>query len=78
MMAAKAQTTGEPSFDAPVQLFLGRFFAIAAYNVSSYDVAHDGRFLMIEPPGANERAQLGSIVVVQNWAEEIKKRVPKK
>ena len=33
---------------------------------------------MFESLGASERPALTSIVVVQNWAEELKKRVPKK
>jgi serine/threonine-protein kinase len=78
MMAVKMQTADEPSFDAPVQLFAGRFLLTTNSTAASYDVARDGRFLMIEPPGANDRPALASIVVVQNWAEELKKRVPKK
>jgi hypothetical protein len=42
-------------------------------QVSSYDVARDGRFLMIEPLDATG----ASIVVVQNWFEELKRRVPR-
>jgi hypothetical protein len=33
---------------------------------------------MLESPGAGEKPALTSVVVVQNWAEELKKRVPKK
>jgi serine/threonine-protein kinase len=43
----------------------------------SYDVAPDGRFLVIQPTtGANARTATSSIVVVQNWTEELKRQVP--
>ena len=46
-------------------------------RVGSYDVAPDGRFLMlkqVETPGA--ASELPTVVVVKNWAEELKRRVP--
>jgi serine/threonine protein kinase len=55
-------------FDRAVELFTVPYVVEGAY-----DVAADGRFLMIRPtamPGA------GEIVVVQNWPEELKQRVP--
>ena len=42
----------------------------------SYDVARDGRFLMIEEPTAPAKSHRAGIVVVQNWTEELKRRVP--
>jgi hypothetical protein len=45
-------------------------------TVSSYDVAPDGRFLMIEPSDTSADAAPASIVVVENWAEEIKRLAP--
>jgi serine/threonine-protein kinase len=48
-----------------------------AYNVTpqppSYDVAPDGRFLMLKPSADRQRFQ--PIVVVLNWFEELKERV---
>jgi hypothetical protein len=45
----------------------------------SYDVARDGRFLMLEPPGsAAATAPSAGIVVVQNWTHELERRVPHK
>jgi DNA-binding winged helix-turn-helix (wHTH) protein/Tol biopolymer transport system component len=75
MMAVAVETEGEFSFDSPVQLFNRAFLNIGGRGVyfSTYDVAGDGRFLMIQPsagPADN------SIVVVQNWFEELKHRVP--
>lgn len=46
-------------------------------RVGSYDVAPDGRFLMLKPvetPGVS--SELPAVVVVKNWAEELKRRVP--
>jgi hypothetical protein len=44
-------------------------------NFSYYDVSADGqRFLMLKP---TEQAQAATqIVVVQNWFEELKQKVP--
>jgi len=77
MLAVAVETEGEFSFAAPVQLFSGSYRSIAASVASSYDVARDGRFLMIQDEdAANTNAPPGSIVVVQNWFEELKQRVP--
>jgi Tol biopolymer transport system component len=77
MMAAKVQPGAEITFDKPVQLFEGRFFTNPAPATSSYDVARDGRFLMIQPSGSDEPPTT-NIVVVQNFSEELKRRVPHK
>ena len=77
MMAVAVETAGEFSFGAPVQLFSEPYFTAPNPGSRSYDVARDGRFLMIQPPGGAQGATgLSSIVVVQNWTEELKQRVP--
>ena len=78
-MYAVAVKTGaaEFSFDTPVLLFSGSFFGEPRAEVRSYDVAPDGRFLMIQREdavGANDTP--ASIVIVQNWFEELKRLVP--
>jgi serine/threonine-protein kinase len=74
MMAVSVTTADEFSFELPVQLFVAATQRIlTGSQMSSYDVARDGRFLMIEPLDATG----ASIVVVQNWFEELKKRVPR-
>jgi Tol biopolymer transport system component len=74
LMAVAVRAEGqELSFDSPVELFRG-FMAIPDATVSSYDVAPDGRFLMMQAPGLDAAGE--SIIVVQNWIEEIKARVP--
>ena len=61
-------------FDRPIPLFKDRFSRRGAYAgpTSTYDVAPDGRFLMVDP------AQGGgtSFVVVLHWLEELKRLVP--
>jgi hypothetical protein len=61
----------------PTELFRGRYYfgaEIAAPHV--YDVAQDGRFLMIKEAGAAGAAVRPDIVIVQNWFEELKRLVP--
>jgi hypothetical protein len=76
-MAVAVETEDEFSFAAPVELFSEPYFINAVPFVRSYDVARDGRFLMIQPQGSpDDPAGLSSIVVVENWLEELKQRVP--
>jgi dipeptidyl aminopeptidase/acylaminoacyl peptidase len=68
--------TTQPSFSAgkPKMLFEAPYLALAT-TVPSYDVAPDGeRFLMMK----TGQATLSStqINIVQNWFEELKRRVP--
>jgi hypothetical protein len=77
MMSVPVKTEGAFSFTAPVELFSGRYFTAPGLGARSYDVARDGRFLMIDPQGdASTSGGASSIVVVQNWTEELKRRVP--
>jgi hypothetical protein len=75
MMAVDIAT--QPSFTAgkPHMLFEGPYLPTPLTN-PNYDVSHDGqRFLMLKPV-EQEQAALPQIVVVQNWFEELKRRVP--
>jgi serine/threonine-protein kinase len=79
MHAAAVADEEELAFAVSQQLFSGNFFGSPSPESSSYDVAPDGRFLMIEiedASGANDEP--ASIVVVQNWLEELKQRVSTK
>jgi serine/threonine-protein kinase len=70
-------SAGNPTrlFEAHSAVLDGRFSGIG--TVRTYDVARDGRFLMIKEDAiADEHAAPPSIVVVQNWLEELKRRVP--
>ena len=54
--------------------FEGAFYTT---GVRQYDVAADGRFLMIKSEGtATEDAAPGQIVVVENWFSELDRLVP--
>jgi len=86
VMAAAVQTVpafsaGNPVklFDAPDLVLDGRFSALslAANTNRTYDVARDGRFLMIKShAAASDRTALSrSLVIVENWIEEVKARV---
>ena len=76
-MAVAVESEGAFSFGAPAQLFNGPYLTLPSPGVRSYDVSRDGRFLMIEPQGGGrDAAGLSSIVVVENWTEELKQRVP--
>jgi serine/threonine-protein kinase len=71
----------EFSFAPPVVLFDRPYFHGFGDNpsgldiIGTYDVAADGRFLMIPESGDPNRAgpPATGIVVVQNWVEELKK-----
>jgi Tol biopolymer transport system component len=76
LMRVAVETEGAFPFAAPEQLFVGPYLALATPFGSSYDVAKDGRFLMIALPGTGSAAAPASIVVVENWAEELKRLVP--
>jgi len=66
----------------PAQLLEGRYFAGYGGLVvgRTYDVSPDGRrFLMIKPGAGNDSTAVpASLVVVQNWVEELKRLVPTK
>jgi serine/threonine-protein kinase len=74
MMAVAVETGDEFSFAAPRALFSAPYVQRAAPLNRGYDVAPDGRFLMILPADENRTATPASIVVVQNFGEEIRQR----
>jgi hypothetical protein len=70
--------TLRPTFTAaePRQIFEGRYGATA--GIRSYDVTADGRrFLMVQQ---KERPAVAAaeMILVQNWLEEVRARVPVK
>ena len=75
MMAVAVSNDGSDlSFTPPQQLFSGPY-AVMGEASRSYDVARDGRFLMMLPADQNSARTPGSIIVVQNFTEELKRRV---
>jgi serine/threonine-protein kinase len=74
MMAVDVTTEPTFSADKPKMLFEGLYVA-APRALTNYDVSPDGqRFLMIKP--SEQNTALTQIVLVQNWFEELKRRVP--
>jgi len=79
MNAVGVETEPELAFAPPRQLFSGPYWVEPRADIRSYDVARDGRFLMIEPDDAAAASGApGSIIVVQNWGEELKRLVSTK
>jgi serine/threonine-protein kinase len=77
VMSVKMQAAADLSFSAPERLFSGPYLLVEGGGNQSYDVASDGRFLMVElPGGAPAAAGSQNIVVVQNWTQELERRVP--
>jgi hypothetical protein len=57
-------------------LFRGTYTPSPA-GFPNYDVSPDGqRFLMVKSAEQSSSSSLTQIVVVQNWFEELKRRVP--
>ena len=57
---------------APVKLFADDFMNRGL--AIDYDVAPDGRFLMLKPEGP----RTGVVVIAVNWLEELKRRTRQK
>lgn len=70
--------SGEPRFAAgiPARIIDGPYFIGGPYR--SYDISRDGRrFLMIKPDRPVGSPSGGTIVVVQNWADELQRLLPR-
>ena len=72
MMAVSVSTEPEFDFDPPTALFEGDYIPDPFGN-PNYDVAPDGRFLMIR--GGREQASRHRINVIVNWFREVRERV---
>jgi hypothetical protein len=75
VLAVAVDPGAEFPFGAPERLFSGPYVQLETGLSRAYDVAPDGRFLMLLAEGEDRAAAPASIVVVQNFAEEIKQRV---
>jgi hypothetical protein len=76
MMAVAISTEAELAPGKPTLLFEGAYEMGTAFGPvpgTNYDVAPDGRFVMIR---RGESAGPAQINVVQNWFEELKRLVP--
>jgi serine/threonine-protein kinase len=73
LMAAAITSTTPLQLQPPKMLFDGGFVAWEPNTPRTFDVAADGRFLMIEPSTSN--AQRFNVVL--NWTEELKRLIPR-
>jgi hypothetical protein len=73
MMAVPVQTATTFSFETPIKLFEGAYYARTAGR--TYDVAPDGkRFLMIRGGPGNQSGIPTSVVLVLNWFDDLRQR----
>jgi len=75
LMAVAVKTEDEFSFSAATPLFSGSYFTFPGPAGRTWDVGPDGRFLMIVAGDESTAGDLGKIVVVQNFAQELQDRV---
>ena len=73
LMAAPVQTDESFAHGTPQPLFEIGNYDFGPGAPRDYDVADDGRFLMLKAEG---QAPPRQITVVLNWFEELKARVP--
>lgn len=83
VMSVRIERGATWAASTPTKLFEGRYFVGGGGGLfgRTYDVALDGRrFLMIKlgGGGSDETAAPASLIVVQNWLEELKRLVPSK
>jgi Tol biopolymer transport system component len=77
ILAVSVRGATPADWGAPEKLFEGPYFFID--GPETFDVAPDGRFLMLKMGGGNaEPTTPDSLIVVQNWHEELKRLVPAK
>ena len=64
----------------PVRILNSRYYlgaSVLGLDLRAYDIGPDGRFLMIKDLGdPKAAASLASMMVILNWGEEIKERLP--
>jgi eukaryotic-like serine/threonine-protein kinase len=72
MFATAIDTSAGLKWGQPIRLFPDNY--VIAFSYPSYDVAPDGRFLMIKP-GPEEGAAI-PLSIVTNWQAELASRVP--
>jgi serine/threonine-protein kinase len=80
MMSVPVGSGDSWSAGKPVKLFdaAGYYTGGTGNPYFNYDVAKDGRFLMIKPKGdpAGEGAATTNLIVIQHWFEELKRLLP--
>ena len=69
IMSTTITPGGEFRFSTPVQLFVSKY--THSLQVPTYDVAPDGRFVMLKP---RADASATTLNVIVNWVEEVERR----
>jgi Tol biopolymer transport system component len=75
MMAVSIQTAPELSIGTPRMLFDARDYR-AAGDSRPWDIAPDGRFLMLKDSSTQSISGSRQIILVQNWFDEPTRTVP--
>jgi Tol biopolymer transport system component len=67
-----------PRFEAgkPERLFEGRYIVRNSPRVRPFEVARDGRFLLLKPEPVGDSNAVAAVTIVRNWTEELKQLVP--
>ena len=74
MMSVEVDTSATFAHGAPQLLFQGRY---DIHPLRNYDVASDGRFLMVKDASPVDRvSERQQLALVQNWFEELRRLVP--
>ncbi len=74
MMTVQVDTSTTFTHGAPQPLFEGRY---DTHFLRNYDVARDGRFLMVKDASPADRvSERQQLALVQNWFEELRQLVP--
>ncbi|MSO83528.1 MAG: hypothetical protein EXQ53_09585 [Acidobacteria bacterium] len=76
LMAVEVRTQNGFAAGVPRVILDGGFYQ--GTQTRSYDVSRDGtRFLLIESPDIGSQADTAAMTVVLNWAEELKRLLPR-
>jgi serine/threonine-protein kinase len=73
LMTVSVDDAASPSLRSPRLLFEGPYQTDTMVGLPNYDVAPDGRFIMVSDPRG---PPITRFTIVQNWFEELKRRVP--
>ena len=77
MMAVTIDTESGFSAGAPTALFEGPYLQVNIGRMRPWDVAPDGRFLMVQEQAGGESGQEApDLVFIENWTQELLERVP--
>jgi serine/threonine-protein kinase len=78
LMSVAVESQSPPVFGTPSKIMNNSYvWSVPTFAGRQYDISPDGeRFLRLK--GTNENTTAGSVTIVQNWFEELKRLVPVK